>query len=151
MRNWVVATFVIVLVLVAGGVGLLAMSAHPIPSSKTEFSYSVVGCEKSTERVGNSSSYGEIEVTVQNQSVVIRHDLSYTCCAKMKLDWSRDGNRINVTETNEGDMCRCVCNYDVNATIGPLSPGKYTIVVYGVRYQSIEPDLLTQEEIEVVP
>ncbi len=83
--------------------------------------------------------------------MVIRHYLSYVCCAILKLDCGMDGNLVSVTETNKGDMCRCVCNYEVNATIGPLSPGKYTIMIYGIGYQNIEPDLLAQEEIEVTP
>ncbi len=100
---------------------------------------------------GNSSTNEEVEFTVHNQSVVIRHSLSYTCCASLTLNWSKDGNQISVTETNKGEICRCVCNYDVTATIGPLAAGKYSIVVYGVGYQNVMPDVLAQAEIEVVP
>lgn len=151
MKNWRAPVFGTVLLLVASGVGVLALSNGSLPSSEAALSYSVGGCEENSERQGSISSYGEVEVTIMNQSVVIRHYLNYVCCAALKLDWSMDGNLISLTETNTGEMCRCVCNYDVNASIGPLPPGKYLVAVYGVGYQNIEPSLLAQEETEVAP
>ncbi len=140
-----------VLVSVTLGVGFLALTDSTLSSPEAGLDYTIGACEKGSETRGNASSYGRFNFTAHNRSVVVSQNLSYVCCAVLKLDWSIDGNQITVTETNEGDMCRCICNYRVNATIGPLSSGKYTITVYGVEYQNTAPDLLAQEEIEVAP
>ncbi len=140
-----------VLVSVTLGVGFLALTDSTFSSPEAGLDYSIGSCEKGAETRGNASSYGTTNVTAHNRSVVVSQNLSYACCARLKLDWSIDGKQITVTETNEGDMCRCVCDYRVNATIGPLSPGKYTVTVYGVAYQNTAPDLLAHKEVEVAP
>lgn len=76
-----------------------------------------------------------IAISTEGRTLVFGHDLTYTCCAAFVLDRSldREGGQsiITVVERNEGEHCRCLCDYQITGTIGPLPPGSYTLRVYG--------------------
>jgi hypothetical protein len=116
--------------------------------STPKLSYSISGCDvqRPTKSV-ETKAYGNIAITSFDDFISIKHDLSYVCCADIKVEWDIKGDVINVREVNEGDVCRCICEYKVNAKIGPLDSGRYTVKVYGVGYRDIEPDLLAEEEV----
>ena len=80
-----------------------------------------------------------VEVTVQDGAIHIEQNLSYVCCAELALAAGREGTTIKVIETNIGEVCRCMCGYQVAADLTELSPGAYTVEVWGVQHFDVHP------------
>jgi hypothetical protein len=76
--------------------------------------------------------------------------LTYVCCAELVLTTTQEGSTIRLLEKNTGEICRCVCDYEVEADITGLSPGVYQVEVWGVEYEDVHiPELLGQATIEL--
>jgi len=76
-------------------------------------------------------------------AVHVEHRLTYVCCAELVLTVEQEGNTIRITESNVGEMCRCLCDYDVEADVSGLEPGVYDVQLWGVEYQDAHaPELL---------
>jgi len=80
-----------------------------------------------------------VEIGLEGGTVHIRQRLSYVCCAELALAVGREGTTIKVIETNVGEVCRCMCGYQVTATLAGLSPGTYTVEVWGVQHFDVHP------------
>ncbi len=131
-----------------------------LPATDAQLVYSVSGCEDASlppERV--LASNGEtapscsktaltgdwaflggdpvqnVAIGFENGRLTFAHDLTFTCCASFVLDRSIDRSVyppvISIVERDVGVHCRCLCNYQVAGTIGPLPPGSYVVRVYG--------------------
>ncbi len=79
----------------------------------------------------NASGAGVMHVT---------HILDYVCCANITVSLNEseeDGRRvISVYEKNVGEMCRCLCSYEINVTVSGVQKGfDYIVRVYGVEYE----------------
>ncbi|MDY7016600.1 MAG: hypothetical protein SVX43_23995, partial [Cyanobacteriota bacterium] len=122
----------------------LTLSLTAIASSpeSPHLTFSVEGCEEDLFlKQPQSKTEGEvrpISVEVQGQNLLFSHNLKYVCCAQLRLESQLEQNAIAITEINEGDRCRCMCDYSINASFGPLAPGTYDLKIYGVRYGSQE-------------
>ncbi len=130
-----------------------------IPPIDPELVYSVTGCEDaalptgqpqrtaaqplrckanaSPDRLGfvGGEPVRNITVGSDGSKLTFSHALTYTCCASIVLDRAIDRTTstptITIVERDMGDHCRCLCDYQVAGAIGPLSPGPYTLRVYG--------------------
>jgi len=72
----------------------------------------------------------KIKVGVQGNSATIRHqDAEYNCAAKLKLSATLSGSEILVQETvtNPEEAADCMCNFDLELTVGGLASGSYTV------------------------
>lgn len=74
--------------------------------------------------------------------------LPYVCCAKVNLSARKEGNEIRIDEINTGEMCKCMCSYNITAEMEVL-PGTYGIDVYGVEYGGIGAELLAESMVSV--
>ena len=91
-----------------------------------------------------------MEITVQDGAIHIEQNLSYVCCAELALAAGQDEAVIKVVETNVGQMCRCMCGYQLAADLTGLSPGTYTVEVWGVQHFDAHPlELLGRGEVTI--
>jgi hypothetical protein len=127
----------------------LAVACGTPASSNPELVYTVGGCQEEQE-TSRAASGDEVQIIVRGETIHVDHRLSYVCCAELSLSMEQDGNTIRVVERNVGEMCRCICDYDVEADITGLGPGLYQVEVWGVKYEDVHtPELLGQATIQL--
>ncbi|MEM2924483.1 MAG: hypothetical protein QXJ68_02190 [Methanocellales archaeon] len=96
----------------------------------------------------------KVDLKLNDGFINLTHHLSYVCCAKIKVylnhvETYKNYILIKIKEKNEGEICRCICDYEVNMKIGPLGKGKYIIQIWGVEFESIAGELLWQKEVNI--
>jgi len=101
-------------------------------------SYSVTGCEKPL-RETRSRHVDEVEITAEGNVIHVEQTLTHVCCAELVLTVEQEGNVLRIIETNTGDICRCICEYQVQANLVGVDPGTYQVEVWGVRYEDVHP------------
>jgi len=134
---------------------LLALAAcgpatsEPSVTAGLQITYTVGECNQDIP-MDQLAVWAKVDITAKDGAVQIRQNLAYVCCAEIEIKVEQEGNVVKVIETNEGDLCECMCGYEVNAEIAGLPPGRYTIQVWGVEYEDVHSlELLGEEEIEL--
>ena len=96
-----------------------------------DFSY--LGC-KETKSL-RASFHGE--ESIEYKAVVdgyldIKHvNALFNCCpGTIKADVSMEGNIITVVESETDPICDCICDYDLEYTLGPLKSNKEYILIF---------------------
>lgn len=118
-------------------------------STGPKLNYTVGGCAQEYE-MSRGATTGEVKVTARGDVVHVAHKLPYVCCAELLLRVEQEGNTIRVVEQNVGKMCRCLCDYDVEADITGLDPGVYQVEVWGVEYEDVQTlELLGQVTVQL--
>lgn len=113
----------------------------PSPLGAT-LAYSVGGCAEQSD-VTRAADMGEVRIVSQGGAIHVEQKLNYVCCADIVVRLEQDENTIKLVEKNEGEICRCICEYDIEAEISGLDPGVYEVEVWGVEYQDVyAPELL---------
>lgn len=84
-------------------------------------------------------------ITINENYTTIHQKVSYVCCANITVRYEINGSTLNIYEDNKGEICRCICNYEIKATI----PAKNIteVRVYGIYYPEVHPYELLGEEI----
>lgn len=110
--------------------------------------------------VADHESVANVQVNVVGDRLRFKHKIWHTCCAEISVESSlKPGvgplgrSEIRAIERDRGEVCRCMCNFDVTATIDSLPPGNYDFRVYAeVRQdgQAGEPVMLFERGV-VVP
>ena len=127
---------------------LAATCATPGPEEPT-LMYSVGGCSEQSAAT-RAATDSEVEIVGQGDTIHVAHKLTYVCCAELVLTTEQEDRRIRLLEKNAGEICRCMCDYDVEADITGLSPGVYQVEVWGVEYEDVHaPELLGQATIRL--
>jgi hypothetical protein len=109
--------------------------------------YSVGGCTDESE-VSRGGVSGGVEITRGADSIHLEQSLTYVCCAELELTLEREGNTLRVMETNVGEICRCMCEYLIEAEVSGLDPGEYNVEVWGVAYDDLyTPELLGEAQV----
>jgi hypothetical protein len=132
--------------LYAGLCGVL-MGCADAGTALPELEYTVGGCtdESEASRGGVTS---EVEITGGADSIHVEQSLTYVCCAELELSLEQDGNTLRITETNVGEVCRCICEYSIVADVTGLDPGEYDVEVWGVEYEDLHtPELLEKAQV----
>jgi len=131
-------------------------SLVPTPSGQqgVKLDYSVSGCDTKDGGIARGPPAQLVDVDIAGNNVKLVHHLSYVCCAKVKvylegIETTPDETRIMLAEKNEGEMCRCMCDYDVDINIGPLAKGKYTVQIFGVVYKDMPVEKIWEKEITI--
>lgn len=120
-------------------------------SAMAELQYHIGGCGTQEEKdYAPSRGPAGIAIDVSGDKLILAHNLTYVCCAEITVGMKEKGwNLIVLTETNTGEMCRCICDYTVDATVGPLAPGTYDVQLWGVAFENTEPGLMFEENVSV--
>ncbi len=53
----------------------------------------------------------------------------FNCCPVLGTDFSFNNDTIIITEKESGDMCHCLCLYDIECEINNLAPGTYYVKI----------------------
>ncbi|MDI6806285.1 MAG: eight-cysteine-cluster domain-containing protein [Candidatus Aenigmarchaeota archaeon] len=159
MKNKIFYGILVTCILIIVGVGffmLIKPAPMPILVTKPILNYNVGGCEKQEEReyIRARGVEERVDVEVVDGFINLIHHLNYVCCANMKvyLDSSEsfpEYTLIKIKEKNEGEMCRCICDYEISIKIGPLEKGKYLIQIWGVEFENMSAELLWEKELEM--
>lgn len=143
------------------GIGLfihLKRPATPPPtgSAQPELTYSVGGCADQEEReyLKTKDREENVEVEIVDGFVTLTHQLNYVCCAEIKVDLDSieskpDYTLIKLSEKNEGEMCKCVCDYKIDTQVGPLEKGDYLIQIWGIEFEDQVAELLWEKEVSI--
>jgi len=95
-------------------------------------------------------SWAKVEISAAGGVVKVTQNIDYVCCAKIEAQIEAEGPVIKIVETNVGQVCRCMCGYELQAKIAGLPTGTYTIQVWGVQYQDAHPlEQLGEAEIKL--
>jgi len=128
---------------------LLAAACTTPEAGRPTLSYSVGGCSEQSETT-RAATDGEVQIVGEGDTIHVVHKLSYVCCAELELTTKQEGSTIRLLEKNTGEICRCMCDYEVEADITGLSPGVYQVEVWGVEYEDVyTPELLGQATIRL--
>jgi hypothetical protein len=127
----------------------LAAACGTPEAGRPALTYSVGGCSEQSETT-RAAADGEVHIVGEGDTIHVAHKLTYVCCAELVLTTTQEGSTIRLLEKNTGEICRCVCDYEVEADITGLSPGVYQVEVWGVEYEDVHiPELLGQATIEL--
>ncbi len=96
-----------------------------------DFSY--FGC-KETKSI-RASLHGEEYIeykAVADGYLHIKHvNAVFNCCPDtIRADVSMEDNIITVVESETDPICDCICDYDLEYTLGPLTPNKEYILIF---------------------
>jgi len=129
--------------------GMLEANGQITSAETHSLSASVGPCDE-TIPPDTLDGWAGVEAIVQDGAIHVEQNLSYVCCAELALTAGRDGAVIKVVETNVGEVCRCMCGYQVTADLTGLSPGTYTVEVWGVQHFDVHPlELLGSAEVTI--
>ena len=127
----------------------LAVACAASESTSPELVYTVSGCAEEYD-TSRAAAADELQIMVRGDAIHVGHRLSYVCCAELLLRVEQEGNTIRIVEQNVGEMCRCLCDYDVEADITGLGSGVYRVEVWGVEYEDVHrPELLGQATVQL--
>jgi len=125
----------------------LAAACTTPEAGRATLTYSVGGCSEQSETT-RAATDGEVQIVGEGDTIHVAHKLTYVCCAELVLTTTQEGSTIRILERNTGEICRCVCDYEVDADITGLSAGVYQVEVWGVEYEDVHtPELLGQATI----
>ncbi|MHC1604441.1 MAG: hypothetical protein ACXQTP_00515 [Candidatus Methanofastidiosia archaeon] len=91
--------------------------------------YTISDCLRQPE---NTKKIEKIQVCAKKGEIIVYHLLTYVCCAEIELKTTVHDNVITIEEINNGDICKCICDYMVSADITNLESGRYTLIIKGV-------------------
>jgi uncharacterized protein (DUF2141 family) len=112
---------------------------NPVNSPGFKFESSQSSCNKWLP-----TTTGVIFSSHGDTILVVHKDAYYNCCSKIKVNVKGTSNGFDLSEYDVGDICRCMCYFDVTTTISDLSPGTYLI-----RYFDIDGDLAGSGVIDI--
>ena len=126
------------------------------PAEKPALIYSVGGCSSMSYN-GLTRGYGStssVKLSTGPSSIKIIHNLSYVCCADIivslePIEYRGDYMLLRIIERNVGEICRCICEYEIIIKIADLEPGRYKVELYGVEYEEMQAEKLWEEFIEL--
>ncbi|MCJ7618667.1 MAG: hypothetical protein MUP64_00435 [Anaerolineae bacterium] len=128
---------------------LLAAACTTPEAGRPTLTYSVGGCGEQSETT-RAATDGEVQIVGEGDTIHVAHKLTYVCCAELVLTTEQEDSTIRLLEKNTGEICRCMCDYEVEAEITGLSPGVYQVEVWGVEYEDVHtPELLGQATIRL--
>lgn len=127
--------------------------------------YNVSGCEKQKNEDIKTRNI-ENSIILVGQFINLTYSFNSTCCAKMKVylddvvvesppnSSKIDYTLIKLKIKNEGGRCRCICDYKINAELGPLGrweefedAGNYRIQIWGIEFEDQKPEFLWEKNI----
>lgn len=154
-RRWMLYVVVAFIILAAiAFVALPCFLGRP-PGGGPKLAISVGGCAE--ERVGELTrghgSVGSVRLRVEGSSLILHHGLRYVCCADISaslyVEDRGDHRLLRIVERNSGEMCRCICDYEIELRVWDLEPGRYKIELYGVEYEGIPAEKLWEGFVEL--
>ena len=153
MKKWVIPAAVII-VLVSSLIYLSTISETPLTAPKLTYEVGGCGDQKAGEIKRGASLQNEVEVSVGDSSIKLLHHLRYVCCAEIEVELASveevDGQvLIKLLEKNVGEMCKCICSYEVSIKLSGLKPGTYRIQIIGVEFEDMPTEVLWEGIVKI--
>jgi putative hemolysin len=135
--------------------------------------YNIGGCEdkKEEEYTKTKETAEKTEAKIIDGFLNLTFPFNYLCCAKLKVyldevishpfpskditEPTTEPTTVKLKIKNEGEMCKCICDYKIDAQIGPLGKwgifdvGNYLIQLYGVEFENQKPELLWEKNFSI--
>jgi len=128
----------------------------PNPPSKPSLSYQVAGCSfQRVREVGRGAGLGgRVDVSATGSRIKLIHHLQYVCCAEFVVEVGSieevDGHVVlKILERNVGEVCRCICEYEVSILISDLRPGLYLVELHGVEFNGMPAEKLWEGGVRI--
>jgi len=105
---------------------------NPPPGFQFEFFQS--GCGGgSAEKAGGDVRGDTVIFSSQGDTILVIHkDAFYQCCAQIAVNVVETASGFDLFESDSGDLCDCLCYFDITTTICGLSNGTYFIRVFDI-------------------
>ena len=117
------------------------VTPQPAAPPTPHLTYHVSGCQKSVPPE-NLQEWEGVDIQVEDGAIHVVDHLAYVCCATIQVDMHVEDGRIKLVERNVGDVCRCMCAYQVDMRVTDLAPGTYIVEVWGVEDERTGPTQL---------
>ncbi|MGC9356846.1 MAG: hypothetical protein ACP5GX_03225 [Anaerolineae bacterium] len=116
---------------------------------RPEFAYEVGECDKSIPP-DDLQSWAGVEVKPTPEGFRFTQRIPYVCCAEIvaSLGGEPEERVLRIVETNIGEVCRCMCGYELVGEVSGLKSGSYTVEFWGVQKEDVHP-LSLMEQVEV--
>jgi hypothetical protein len=121
-------------ILLYGCTSVVQQPQQSLQYVKGILNYSVSGCEnriyyekdyyESDERMPQS---GVLKTHWSGNILYFEHNITYSCCANITLTHNITDDRIVIAEVNTGEMCKCICSYEISGSLRDIEKKKYTI------------------------
>jgi hypothetical protein len=120
------------------------------PNRSTAWSR-VSGCLRqgtTTKLTASETMCNGITIEARDHAIVMHHqDAVLNCCADISVVVERPGEEVILFREQEtGELCRCVCPYELEAGIGDLADGTYTVEVHDPQDR-----LLCRHQVQIGP
>lgn len=91
-------------------------------------------CVTRLRQYGNDSAEVEIEVDGCDINITHKNAILNCCLDSIEVELVTEGDTLNLHEKeafiDSTHVCRCMCPYEVNSTIGVAEPGNYLLEIY---------------------
>ncbi len=116
---------------------------------RPSLTFNVTPCD---QNAGIPAQGDSLQTDIKDGQLLITQNIAYVCCAdiKVSLGWDGDTRTLKLIESNAGQVCRCMCAYPMQATIGPLPAGTYRLEVWGVQKLDAAHTLDLRHALEIV-
>jgi hypothetical protein len=80
-----------------------------------------------------SPDKGIMQVQVSGDTLTIWHlGATYQCCLMYAVEYCLVGNTIWAFESDSGELCDCICPFDLQSTSWGYAPGTYEVTLIGI-------------------
>jgi len=113
-----------------------------------QFESSQSGCKGSFKKGTERSTQADTVIFSSHGDtiLVIHQDAYYNCCSKIKVNVIETPNGFDLLEYDVGEICKCMCYFDITTIISNLSSGTYF-----VRYFDIDSNLVDSAVVDIPP
>jgi len=125
---WKIIGIILAIIIIGFCIYFFLLKSNQIDTTK--FSYAVSPCNYEDKETFTN-------ITILEDTVLVHQKLSYVCCANITLRYEINGTTLNIYEDNKGEICRCICNYEIKASIPAKNIGK--VQIYGIYYPEAHP------------
>ena len=154
MKKWVIPAAIIIVLVSSSLIYLSTISETPLTAPKLTYEVGGCGDQKAGEIKRGASLQNEVEVSVGDSSIKLLHHLRYVCCAEIEVELASveevDGQvLIKLLEKNVGEMCKCICSYEVSIKLSGLKSGTYRIQIIGVEFEDMPTEVLWEGIVKI--
>ena len=154
MKKWVIPAAIIIVLVSSSLIYLSTISETPLTAPKLTYEVGGCGDQKVGEIKRGASLQNGVEVSVGGSSIKLLHHLRYVCCAEIEVELASveevDGQvLIKLLEKNVGEMCKCICSYEVSIKLSGLKPGTYRIQIIGVEFEDMPTEVLWEGIVKI--
>ncbi|MCD4738472.1 MAG: hypothetical protein K8R89_04355 [Anaerolineae bacterium] len=114
-------------------------------ASTPTLTYQVGECDKSLppEELGK---WVGVDINATTDGFHFIQRIAYTCCGEIvpAVGLDLETRTLRIITSNLGEICRCMCGYELTGEVGKLTAGSYTVEFWGVQKPGVHPLMLLE-------